>query len=142
MADVAGWADEVPPPAFPEWEVDVGVAGGSGGGAAWVWLVEGLALGSTATVSPPPTRATAVAATARRRCFFQRASCRRRAALPCPVGTALSKPPEGPGPGVSGLDVPAVASSNPSGDGVASSVVAVDATALWRRGAAGAMSGA
>lgn len=65
---------------------------GSGGEAACVWLVEGLGVGSAATVRPPPTRATAVAATARRRFFFQRASCRRRAARPCPVEAAPSKP--------------------------------------------------
>lgn len=70
----------------------VGAVTGPGGEAACVWPLEGLVVGSAATVRPPPTRATAVAATARRLFFFQRASCRRRAARPCPVEAVPSWP--------------------------------------------------
>lgn len=79
---------------------------GSGGEAACVWLVEGLALGRAATVRPPPTRATAVAATARRLFFFQRASCRRRAARPCPVEAVPSWPLDEPAPEASAIASP------------------------------------
>ncbi|MFD9434811.1 hypothetical protein [Streptomyces sp. NPDC060002] len=57
------------------------VVGVSGPVAAWAWSP--VCRSSAAKVSPPPTRATAVATTARRWLFFQRASCRRRAARPC-----------------------------------------------------------
>ncbi|REK92191.1 hypothetical protein DY245_00240, partial [Streptomyces inhibens] len=74
---------------------------GSGAPAAWAWLVDGLFC-SAVTVRPPPTRAKAVAAMARRRCFFHRASCRRRAARPCPVGAVVSsKLPAASAPGSS-----------------------------------------
>jgi len=74
----------------------VAAATGSGGDDACVWLLEDLVAGSAATVRPPPTRATAVAATARRLFFFQRASCRRRAARPCPVAALPSGPLDEP----------------------------------------------
>ncbi|WP_405890293.1 hypothetical protein OG427_18495 [Streptomyces sp. NBC_00133] len=79
---------------------------GSGGEAACVWLVEGLVVGRAATVRPPPTMATAVAATARRLFFFQRASCRRRAARPCPVGAVPSWPLDEPVPDTSAIASP------------------------------------
>ncbi|QEV42783.1 hypothetical protein CP978_33380 [Streptomyces nodosus] len=52
----------------------------SGAGAAWARSAE--CRSSAAKVIPPPTRATAVATTARRWLFFQRARWRRRAARP------------------------------------------------------------
>ncbi|QGV77776.1 hypothetical protein EIZ62_05560 [Streptomyces ficellus] len=131
------------------WEPGAGAVDGSDGGAAWAWPAEGLALGRAARVRPPPTRATAVAATARRRCFFHRASWRRRAARPCPVDAA---PPGAafssgvPGCGAAGPGAVVGVSPYPCGAGrssvVTASVGAVEATALWRRPAAGAMSGA
>ncbi|KQX62246.1 hypothetical protein [Streptomyces sp. Root1310] len=57
------------------------VVGVSGTVAACAWSP--LWRSSAAKVRPPPTRATAVATTARRWFFFQRANCRRRAARPC-----------------------------------------------------------
>ncbi|MFJ9027389.1 hypothetical protein ACIRQP_02470 [Streptomyces sp. NPDC102274] len=74
----------------------VAVAFGSGVADACVsWPVDGRD-GSTASVRPPPTSATVDATTARRRCFFQRASWRRRAARPGVTGTVSSEPPDGP----------------------------------------------
>lgn len=136
----------------------VGAVTGSGGEAACVWLLEGLVVGNAATVSPPPTRATAVAATARRLFFFQRSSCRRRAARPCPVEAVPSWPLDEPVPDASAvvsLDAPLPAGAawdrgvpgRGSGAGTSSApqvcpVVAGEGTALWRRWAGGAMSGA
>ncbi|TXS48043.1 hypothetical protein EAO75_18120 [Streptomyces sp. uw30] len=54
-----------------------------------------------ATVRPPPTRATAVATTARRWFFFQRARCRRRAARPCGAAGTPSTPSTSPAGAVS-----------------------------------------
>ncbi|MFJ5031281.1 hypothetical protein ACIQB5_24890 [Streptomyces sp. NPDC088560] len=53
----------------------------SGAVAAWARSPEPRSIEEKAR--PPPTSATAVATTARRWLFFQRASCRRRAARPC-----------------------------------------------------------
>ncbi|GAB2832781.1 hypothetical protein GCM10027073_71610 [Streptomyces chlorus] len=52
----------------------------SGAVAAWARSPESRSI--EARVSPPPTKATAVATRARRWVFFQRATCRRRAARP------------------------------------------------------------
>ncbi|MET7656082.1 hypothetical protein [Streptomyces sp. NPDC005486] len=75
------------------------VLGTSGVVAACAWSP--VCRSSAVKVSPPPTRATAVATTARRWFFFQRTNCRRRAARPCRAY------------GTDGAD----AASSPSGDG-------------------------
>ncbi|MEU1186971.1 hypothetical protein [Streptomyces sp. NPDC005859] len=78
------------------------VLGTSGVVAACAWSP--VCRSSAVKVSPPPTRATAVATTARRWFFFQRTNCRRRAARPCRAY------------GTDGAD--AASSPSPSGDGV------------------------
>jgi hypothetical protein len=79
---------------------------------AWDWR--------DATVTPPPNRAKAVATPARRRFFFHRAVCRRRAARPrCRVGATESGPSSGSaGSSSSAAGVAAGVNSGGSGAGM------------------------
>ncbi|MFJ5113497.1 hypothetical protein ACIQAD_22980 [Streptomyces sp. NPDC088551] len=91
----------------------VAVAFGSGVADACVsWPVDGRD-GSTARVRPPPTSATVDATTARRRCFFQRASWRRRAARPGVTGAVSSKLLDVPASGASATESITASSGTP-----------------------------
>ncbi|MET9367676.1 hypothetical protein ABZY00_07425 [Streptomyces griseoflavus] len=101
-----------------------------------------------ARVRPPPARATAVATRARRWVFFQRASCRRRAARPVPEAADVSggrsaAPKAGASAGVSSGAGPGGAA--PAGREVTVAVegrAVAAAVACWPPSARGAMSGA
>ncbi|MDR6979814.1 hypothetical protein J2X68_006551 [Streptomyces sp. 3330] len=116
------------------------VVGVSGTVAACAWSP--VWRSSAVKVSPPPTRATAVATTARRWFFFQRASCRRRAARPCGA-YAADGACSGPGAGTAGAAVSAQGAAGGVGLGVGFGAdIATGAGAMPRSTLTGAMSGA
>ncbi|MCH5672471.1 hypothetical protein MKW14_11615 [Streptomyces sp. CME 23] len=106
----------------------------SGPAEAWLWSPEPRSI--EATVRPPPTSATAVATTARRWFFFQRARWRRRAARPTGAdGTpSVSSGSLGSASSASSADGPG------SGSGQLAGVARAGATRPAR--VTGAMSGA
>jgi hypothetical protein len=98
----------------------------SGAVAAWARSPEPRSIEEKAR--PPPTSATAVATTARRWLFFQRASCRRRAARPCGArGASVTSA----APAVASVPYSGSAVGTPSYQAVSSSAGAGAVEGMW-----------